>query len=72
MLNDRTAKLITCKTTECRESVEIYECACGKGTIEYVSVPGFDDSYAKINCRRCAKAYDIRMGCGCFWELVSK
>ncbi len=75
MLNDKTAKLLEKKEVypegaNWPTDVCIYECACGKGTIEYGRVSGFDDSYVKIQCPDCAKRYRTQMGCGSLWELL--
>ncbi len=49
--------------------VYTYECPCKASTIEYVTVPGFNDRYLKINCERCEKKYKTVTGCGHLWEL---
>lgn len=46
-----------------------YVCPCGKGTVEFVRVAGFDDSYLEIHCRKCRKRYEVTYGCGHWWEL---
>jgi hypothetical protein len=50
----------------------VYKCPCGKGFIVYERVVGFNDDYATIECKKCEKLYDIRYGCGHFWELEEK
>lgn len=48
--------------------VEVYECFCGNGTIEYCRVPGFDDEYTTIECPKCKKKYSyIEKGYKCFY-----
>lgn len=49
-----------------------YACLCGKGTVEYVRVPGFDDDYAEIHCKECRERYEIRYGRGSFWSFEEK
>ena len=49
-----------------------YKCPCGKGKIFYENVRGFHDSYAWMKCKVCEKKYEIKMGCGHFWELEEK
>ncbi len=75
MLNDETAKLIKCEEVYTNGAnsptiVKTYECACGSGTIEYVTVPGFGDYYAKINCKACEEKYRMQTACGHYWEII--
>ena len=75
--NDETAKKIVKEdrypdgANSPTEHIE-YECPCGKGRIFYENVRGFHDSCAWIKCKVCEKKYEIKMGCGHFWELEEK
>ena len=52
-------------------SVEVYECFCGKGTIEYCRVSGFNDYYTTIDCPECKKKYSyIEKGYNCFYVYL--
>ncbi len=77
MLNDESAKLIKCEEVypdgaNAPTIVKTYECACGMGTIDYATVPGFSDDYARIDCKACQEKYRIQLACGHYWELISK
>ncbi len=75
--NDRTLKLIE-KNDEKKDGansatvVWSFVCPCGKGEIEYCMVPGFDDQYATIKCRKCKKKFTINYGRGTYFELEEK
>jgi hypothetical protein len=77
MINEKTAKLIS-KEERYPDGANsptlhyVYECACGKGRVERVRVIGFHDEYTQIECRACAKRYEIRSGFGYAWEFVKK
>ena len=47
-----------------------YRCPCGKGTLEYVTVPGFNDDYLEICCPKCDVVYWPEYGRGYLWELT--
>ena len=49
-----------------------YLCPCRKGKIVHESVSGFDDYWTEIECKTCARKYEIRSGWGYIWELVEK
>ncbi|MBQ8146956.1 MAG: hypothetical protein IJ039_09250 [Clostridia bacterium] len=49
-----------------------YRCPCGKGKIIEERVVGFGDYYAWLECKTCAKKYEIETGCGYLWKLVEK
>ncbi len=50
----------------------VYECPCGKGEIEYVRVPGYDDAYVNILCPVCQPKYDTDMGNGYWWAVIPR
>ena len=76
-MNDRTAKVLLKEdrypngANSPTHHTE-YACPCGKGKVIYENVPGFNDSYAWIECKTCSKKYDIEYGKGHLWELVEK
>ena len=72
--NDKTAKKLPSNSAYPNDltSHSEYECPCGKGKIIYEHVVGFCDTYAWIECEACKKQYDVKLGCGHFWELVKK
>ncbi len=77
LLNDETAKLLEKEETypdgaNSPTYTYRYECPCGTGTIEYVTVPGFDDRYTEILCPACREKYGTRMSQGHLWELVKR
>ena len=49
-----------------------YLCPCGQGKIVEERVAGFDDWFARIDCKKCSEKYVVRHGCGHIWELVEK
>ena len=49
-----------------------YECPCGKGRIIDERVVGFADYCSWIDCKDCAKKYELVTGCGYIWELKRK
>ena len=49
--------------------VKVHKCLCGKGTINYESIPGFGESYFVINCPRCDKKYQYIELCGYEWKV---
>ena len=49
-----------------------YECPCGRGKIIDERVLGFGDYYAIIECKYCAKKYEVKTGFGYIWELEEK
>ena len=51
------------------DQVTVYKCFCGKGTIEYHNVPGFDDSFFTIVCKSCNKKYRYIDWCGYEWKV---
>ncbi len=76
-LNDSNAKLLSTKElypdgANAPTVVYTYECPCKNSTLEYVTVPGFNDRYLQINCERCKEMYKIITGCGHLWELERK
>lgn len=77
MLNENTATLILFeerypKGANAPTQHYEYKCPCGKGKIIYENVPGFDDDYAIMKCRKCKKLYDFRYGYDSRWELEEK
>lgn len=46
-----------------------YKCLCGKGKIEYHTVPGFDDDYFVIECPTCDKKIKYMTWYGYDWEI---
>lgn len=70
-MNDRTARPIVDRTEHCTRHLE-YRCPCGKGRIVEERVVGFGDYWAQLECRECAKRYEIVTGCGYLWELEEK
>ncbi len=52
--------------------VNVHKCFCllGKGTIEHHRVPGFDDEWFEIKCKKCEKKYEPFIDrCGDKWKL---
>ena len=76
-MNDRDAKVLLMEDrypdgANCPTRHIEYECPCKKGRIIHERVPGFDDYWTVIKCRRCKKIYEIESGYGYIWELVEK
>ena len=75
--NDETAKVILDEDgypdgANCPTRHIEYRCPCGKGKIINERIMGFGENYAWIECKKCAKKYEIVTGCGYFWELEEK
>ena len=51
------------------DQVTVYKCFCGKGTIEYHNIPGFDDSFFWIECPHCEEKYRYIEWCGYEWKV---
>ena len=49
--------------------VDVYECFCGCGTIEYCTVPGFDDEYFVIQCPKCKQKVGYIEWSGFDWAI---
>ena len=48
----------------------VHRCLCGKGTIEFHCVPGFDDEWFEIKCLKCEKKYEPFIDrCGPQWKV---
>ena len=47
--------------------VTVYQCFCGKGTVEHHRVPGFNDEYFEICCEACDGKYAHIEQCGREW-----
>ena len=76
-MNDQTAKLLLEEEIYPNGSNsptvhKEYACPCGQGRIIYECVPGFGDSYARLDCPTCADKYYVLTGCGHIWELRAK
>lgn len=76
-MNDKTAKVIIDKDVypdgaNCPTRRIEYVCPCGKGKIVNERISGFGENYAWIECDTCEKIYQVRTGCGNYWELVKK
>ena len=77
MINDETAKLLKREElyeggANCPTLRYTYACACGKGRVVYCRVPGFNDTWTTLECKVCAKKYEVRTGYGHYWELIEK
>ncbi len=76
-MNDKTAKVLVDKdlypngANSPTRHIE-YECPCGKGKVIEERVVGFGDYYAWIECKNCKSKYEVKTGCGHYWELVEK
>ena len=76
-MNDQNAKILLDEdrypdgANSPTEHIE-YACPCGKGKIIDERVVGFGDYYSWIECKACAKKYELVTGCGYIWELVKK
>ena len=52
--------------------VNVHKCFCilGKGTVEHHRVPGFNDEWFEIKCKRCEKRYEPFIDrCGDRWMV---
>ena len=49
--------------------IEVYRCPCGRGKAEHHCVPGFDDDFYLLKCRRCKKRYTYVERVGNSWRL---
>ena len=52
--------------------VDVHKCFCllGKGTVERHYVPGFNDEWFEIKCKKCEKKYEPYIDrCGDKWTL---
>lgn len=54
------------------DQVTYYKCFCGKGTIEYHNVPGFNDSFFWIECPHCENKYRYIEWCGYEWKVYKE
>ena len=45
------------KGANCPTCFEEYSCPCGKGIILREYVPGFEDDFMTLKCRRCLNTY---------------
>ncbi len=76
-MNDRNAKILLDEdrypngANSPTRHIE-YVCPCGKGKIIDERVVGFGDYYAWIECKKCAKKYELKTGCGYIWEIEEK
>lgn len=76
-LNDRNARVILDeniypdRADSPTRHIE-YFCPCKRGKIVEERVVGFGDYWAEIQCKECAKKYEIISGCGYIWELKNK
>ena len=41
----------------CATTVTVYKCFCGFGRLVHSRVPGFDDEWFELKCRKCNKKY---------------
>ena len=57
------------KNANVPDQITFYKCFCGKGTIEYHCVPGFDDRFFYIECPYCNKKYRYMDWCGNEWKV---
>lgn len=50
--------------------VNVHECFCKKGTVEHHRVPGFNDEWFEIKCKKCEKKYEPFIDrCGSEWKV---
>lgn len=52
--------------------VDVHKCFClfGRGTVEHHRVPGFNDEWFEIKCKKCEKKYEPFIDqCGDMWQL---
>ena len=77
LISKTETKLISSKSTY-KDGANVptyitkYKCFCGKGKIIEERIPGFDDHYAFIKCRRCSKKYSYIDFAGSEWEVTLK
>lgn len=74
-LLDKKTSYVNYGVKEGTVETEIYECPCGKATIEatFKHAPGYVDNKFSINCRGCKKHYEIDTRNGArAWDLKAK
>lgn len=74
-LLDKKSTYVNYGVKEGTVDTEIYECPCGKSTVEAIfkHVPGYSDNKFSINCKRCKKLYEIdRRNGDRAWDLKVK
>lgn len=72
---DKKTEYVNYGVKEGNVETEIYECPCGKGTVEAVfkHAPGYIDNKFLIKCKTCKKLYEIDTRNGTrSWDLKSK